>query len=74
MFWIYGVCFGVTPVLLKNADTKQGNLQFGSGSLQAYDGTSLAVTQDVVVVTINYRTNSKASLIRFHVQYADHLR
>ncbi|KAE9989657.1 hypothetical protein EG327_002420 [Venturia inaequalis] len=34
-----------------------GNLQYGSGSLQVYDGTSLAVTQDVVVVTINYRTN-----------------
>ncbi|TID18582.1 liver carboxylesterase 1 precursor [Venturia nashicola] len=34
-----------------------GNLQFGSGSLQAYDGTSLAATQDVVVVTFNYRTN-----------------
>lgn len=23
-----------------------------------YDGNSLAITQDVVVVTINYRTNS----------------
>ncbi|KAF9695949.1 hypothetical protein EKO04_006020 [Ascochyta lentis] len=34
-----------------------GNLQFGTGSLQYYDGSSLAITQDVVVVTINYRTN-----------------
>lgn len=45
------------------ADAKQGNLQFGSGSLQEYDGTSLAVTQDVVVVTINYRTNSKCPMV-----------
>ncbi|KAK2021071.1 carboxylesterase [Colletotrichum zoysiae] len=34
-----------------------GNLQFGTASLPIYDGSSLAVTQDVIVVTINYRTN-----------------
>jgi len=34
-----------------------GNLQFGTASLPIYDGSSLALTQDVVVVTINYRTN-----------------
>ncbi|KAL0936343.1 para-nitrobenzyl esterase (carboxylesterase) [Colletotrichum truncatum] len=34
-----------------------GNLQFGTASLPIYDGSSLAVSQDVVVVTINYRTN-----------------
>ncbi|GKT71929.1 para-nitrobenzyl esterase [Colletotrichum tofieldiae] len=34
-----------------------GNLQFGTASLPIYDGSSLAITQDVVVVTINYRTN-----------------
>ncbi|KAH8694101.1 carboxylesterase [Talaromyces proteolyticus] len=34
-----------------------GNLQFGSGSVAQYDGTSFAVNQDVVVVTFNYRTN-----------------
>lgn len=34
-----------------------GNLQFGTGSLAQYDGSSLAATQNVVVVTINYRTN-----------------
>ncbi|KAF3000146.1 hypothetical protein E8E13_005218 [Curvularia kusanoi] len=34
-----------------------GNLQFGTGGLQYYDGSSLAITQDVIVVTINYRTN-----------------
>ncbi|OHE92130.1 carboxylesterase [Colletotrichum orchidophilum] len=34
-----------------------GDLQFGTASLPIYDGSSLAITQDVVVVTINYRTN-----------------
>ncbi|KAK6213335.1 carboxylesterase [Colletotrichum tabaci] len=34
-----------------------GNLQFGTASLPIYDGSSLAISQDVVVVTINYRTN-----------------
>lgn len=34
-----------------------GNLQFGTASLPIYDGGSLAVSQDVVVVTANYRTN-----------------
>lgn len=30
---------------------------FGSGGLPAYDGTSFAANQDVIVVTHNYRTN-----------------
>ncbi|KAF1930784.1 liver carboxylesterase 1 precursor [Didymella exigua CBS 183.55] len=34
-----------------------GNLQFGTAGLGFYDGSSLAITQDVVVVTTNYRTN-----------------
>ncbi|EEH10554.1 carboxylesterase [Histoplasma capsulatum G186AR] len=34
-----------------------GSYLFGSGSLHLYDGSSLAANQDVVVVTINYRTN-----------------
>ncbi|KAJ9657317.1 hypothetical protein H2201_008221 [Coniosporium apollinis] len=34
-----------------------GNLVFGSGGLPAYDGTSFAANQDVIVVTPNYRTN-----------------
>lgn len=33
---------------------------FGTGNLDFYNGTSLAVTQDVIVVTINYRTNSES--------------
>ncbi|KAJ4380866.1 hypothetical protein N0V86_004228 [Didymella sp. IMI 355093] len=34
-----------------------GNLQSGSGSYDYFDGSSLAINEDVVVVTINYRTN-----------------
>lgn len=37
----------------------QGNLAFGTGGLKYYDGSSLAINEDVVVVTINYRTNSE---------------
>ncbi|KAJ7103821.1 Carboxylesterase family-domain-containing protein, partial [Mycena epipterygia] len=32
-------------------------LVFGTASLPGYDGTSLATNQNLVVVTINYRTN-----------------
>lgn len=35
-----------------------GNNQFGGASLSYYNGSSLAVNEDVVVVVINYRTNS----------------
>ncbi|KAF7348511.1 Carboxylic ester hydrolase [Mycena venus] len=34
-----------------------GSLAFGTGSLPLYDGVSLALNQDIVVVTFNYRTN-----------------
>ncbi|KAF7591161.1 hypothetical protein BBP40_001935 [Aspergillus hancockii] len=34
-----------------------GGFSFSTGSLPLYDGTSFAANQDVVVVTINYRTN-----------------
>ncbi|KAJ7625743.1 Carboxylesterase [Roridomyces roridus] len=34
-----------------------GGLKFGTASLPSYDGASLAANQDLVVVTINYRTN-----------------
>lgn len=36
-----------------------GNNQFGTASLAYYNGSSLAVNHDVVVVAINYRTNSE---------------
>lgn len=35
-----------------------GNLEFGTASLAYYNGSSLAVNEDIVVVAINYRTNS----------------
>jgi hypothetical protein len=34
-----------------------GALQFGSASVEQYDGAKLAVTHDVIVVSGNYRTN-----------------
>lgn len=34
-----------------------GSFSFGSGSLPLYDGSGFAANQDVVIVTINYRTN-----------------
>jgi carboxylesterase type B len=34
-----------------------GNLQFGSNSVVAYDGTSFVANQDVIIVQPNYRTN-----------------
>jgi len=34
-----------------------GNLEFGTASLAYYNGSSLAVNEDIVVVAINYRTN-----------------
>jgi carboxylesterase type B len=34
-----------------------GNLQFGSASLERYNGGCLAARNDVIVVTINYRLN-----------------
>ncbi|KAJ7293795.1 carboxylesterase [Mycena rebaudengoi] len=34
-----------------------GALAFGTASLPAYDGTSIATNQGIIVVTFNYRTN-----------------
>ncbi|KAF5349355.1 hypothetical protein D9758_011780 [Tetrapyrgos nigripes] len=34
-----------------------GSLTFGTASLPAYDGTSIVKNQDILIVTINYRTN-----------------
>lgn len=34
-----------------------GKFAFGAGTLPQYDGSSFAQTQDVVIVTFNYRTN-----------------
>lgn len=50
------------------ANRIQGNLAFGTGGLNYYNGTSLAINEDVVVVTINYRTNSESLEMRLVVQ------
>lgn len=34
-----------------------GSLQFGWNGIAAYDGSSFAINQDVIVVATNYRTN-----------------
>ncbi|PVH69061.1 carboxylesterase [Cadophora sp. DSE1049] len=34
-----------------------GNLAFGAAGVESYDGSSFAANQNVVVVTLNYRTN-----------------
>jgi carboxylesterase type B len=34
-----------------------GALQFGTGSLPGYDGTSFATNQDIILIAPNYRTN-----------------
>jgi len=36
-----------------------GALQFGTGSMPGYDGTSFATHQDVILVAPNYRTNGQ---------------
>ena len=38
-----------------------GALQFGNAGQNAYDGSSFATYQNVIVVTINYRLNGKFS-------------
>lgn len=42
-----------------------GALQFGSASSIFYDGGSMAAKQNVIVVTINYRTNGKTLIPRY---------
>lgn len=39
-----------------------GALLFGSSSYSLYEGATLAANNDVIVVTFNYRTNSRSSL------------
>lgn len=36
-----------------------GDLEFGVAGQDVYDGSSFATNQDVVVVTVNYRTNGQ---------------
>jgi acetyl esterase/lipase len=39
-----------------------GSLQFGTAGQEVYNGTNFAAYQDVIIVTVNYRTNGKCSL------------
>lgn len=36
-----------------------GALEFGNAGQDAYDGTSFAANQDVIIVSANYRINGK---------------
>ena len=36
-----------------------GSLQFGNAGQSAYDGSAFAAYEDVIVVSVNYRTNGK---------------
>ena len=46
-----------------------GGLLFGANSLPLYDGTDFAANQDIIVVTINYRTNCKFGAVQTCVGY-----
>ena len=39
-----------------------GNLQSGTSTYSFYDGSSFAANQDVIIVTVNYRTNGECGL------------
>lgn len=43
-----------------------GSLQFGNAGQQAYDGSWFAAYEDVIVVTVNYRTNGKGHFIKHY--------
>lgn len=40
-----------------------GSLQFGTAGQPGYDGSSFASNEDVIVVTVNYRTNGRPALV-----------
>lgn len=46
-----------------------GSLQFGNAGQGAYDGSWFAANEDVVVVTVNYRTNGALLLIDANTKY-----
>jgi len=61
LFWIHG---GNTRSNVKYERRYQlicftGSLQFGTASQPAYDGSAFAAYQDVILVSVNYRTNGK---------------
>jgi len=48
-----------------------GGLQLGTAGQQYYDGSTLAAYEDVIVVTVNYRTNVFGKLRRRYVPGQD---
>ena len=53
----------VVPTVLYNGtpDSRNciGALEFGNAGQPAYDGRAFAAYQDVILVSVNYRTNSE---------------
>lgn len=48
-----------------------GGLEFGSGTLMAYDGSAFASYQDVILVTHGYRINGEQSLPETYRHHTD---
>lgn len=47
-----------------------GALEFGTGGQPAYDGSHFAAYEDIVLVTINYRTNGEYDSILQRLSYS----
>lgn len=62
MFWIYGN-LTIEFMRLGAKVVAGGSLQFGWNGNAAYDGSSFAANQDVIIVSVNYRTNGKYAWI-----------
>lgn len=45
------------PSSRRRVTVEISSLAFGTASVPEYDGTSIALNQDIIVVSINYRTN-----------------
>jgi acetylcholinesterase len=43
-----------------------GSLEFGNAGQPAYDGSGFAAFEEVIVVTINYRTNGESNRSSLH--------
>jgi acetylcholinesterase/carboxylesterase 2 len=59
LVYIFGVRVPC-PRSASGSDVDKGNLQFGTGGVDYYNGSILAANEDVLVVTFNYRTNSES--------------
>lgn len=61
MAWIYVSGFLPAGITKRVTDVcpQGGDLTFGANSLSIYDGSSFAANQDVIIVSLNYRTNGE---------------